>query len=450
MLVPNNKIIIIDNEPDELFDLAKVFLENGLPCRTFEYDQFYSSPLNNVRIAFFDIKLNPSGTEKEEQIFSTLADAIKLYISADNSPFALVFWTNQSSLVAKFTKFVRERYDDVPSPFAIEYIDKVEVKNRPDQLLQKIKDILRTPSISILFDFEAKAQRASSVTMDRIFKVIPKNDEWGNSKTFIRNFEAVFAKIASHSLGFEHAKSFPDKAVNQALLPILNHDFLSIVDKDQIWKNFIQVLQNVTKESELSYPENFTSSELNSIFHIDTSSEIASDTRGGVFSIDMSRFIVPIEFKIQYYFSLKDYFKEVQLFISQMFFRLNSSTPAEIKGRIENETQFIAVEISASCDFSQNKNRTNKYILGALTPYFDKREYLDRNSSADSILHKDIPNIMHNGKEALIWLNLNYVFSDIEITTKIEEPLFIIKKELVDMIGNRYANHVSRIGITSF
>ena len=47
-------------------------------------------------------------------------------------------------------------------------------------------------------------------------------------------------------------------------------------------------------------------------------------------------------------------------------------------------------------------------------------------------------------------VNLNYSFIEPQNASFLEPPLFILRKEIMDMIGNKYANHVSRIGITSF
>jgi hypothetical protein len=49
-----------------------------------------------------------------------------------------------------------------------------------------------------------------------------------------------------------------------------------------------------------------------------------------------------------------------------------------------------------------------------------------------------------------IWLNLNFVFGVRSDDPRLGESLFIMKKEIMDMLGNKYASHVSRIGITSF
>jgi len=57
-----------------------------------------------------------------------------------------------------------------------------------------------------------------------------------------------------------------------------------------------------------------------------------------------------------------------------------------------------------------------------------------------------------NTEEIVIALNMNYSFTVVSLFKDewIGKPLFCFKKELMDMIGNKYANHISRIGITTF
>jgi len=57
-----------------------------------------------------------------------------------------------------------------------------------------------------------------------------------------------------------------------------------------------------------------------------------------------------------------------------------------------------------------------------------------------------------DGSEKIIAFNLNfsYTICNSEISQVIGDPIFCFKKEMMDMIGNQYANHISRIGITTF
>ena len=84
-----------------------------------------------------------------------------------------------------------------------------------------------------------------------------------------------------------------------------------------------------------------------------------------------------------------------------------------------------------------------------MTPKFDNN-LIDIDNTSNAVFYKEIPVFSLNGSEFNIWINFNYVISEFSKNKKFGNPLFIFKKEIMDMIGNRYANHISRIGITSF
>lgn len=91
MLETNNNIIIVDDNEQHLHYLADVFCHYGIGCRTFLYDEFnlIQEPLENVKLAFFDITLTDAGDENAQM--AVLRDALKSYISLKNKAFALVF-----------------------------------------------------------------------------------------------------------------------------------------------------------------------------------------------------------------------------------------------------------------------------------------------------------------------------------------------------------------------
>jgi len=133
-----------------------------------------------------------------------------------------------------------------------------------------------------------------------------------------------------------------------------------------------------------------------------------------------------------------------------MFIEINSSLiESNSRELIRSKSTFVAIEISSACDYSQNKPRNHKYVLGVLVPS-NNMQFFKFDKIAEAVLYKDIPEICLDAVKYKIFIHLNHTLSDFEINEKIGEPLFIFKKEMVDLIGNRYANHVSRIGITTF
>jgi hypothetical protein len=124
----------------------------------------------------------------------------------------------------------------------------------------------------------------------------------------------------------------------------------------------------------------------------------------------------------------------------------SSLLPGVTAGQRE-ASKLIAIEISASCDYAQKKPRLNKYMLGVLLPVDAENEIKKKKIPQYLML---VEGAFSTDSKFKICVNLNFVFSALPTDPKLKEPIFVLKKEIMDQIGNRYANHVSRIGITSF
>ncbi len=445
MLKPSNKIIIVDNRRDHLDTLSKPFHDQGIGCRSLQYDVTYTPPLTGVRLAFFDINLNDLADPQQNapQIYATLVDAIRLYISADNGPFVLIFWTSNGGLIGGFKTYIQERHEVVPQPFLVANIDKHEFLETGNSLQAKLDEILQDSLIQLFFSFEEIAIQSAGKTVDELWKIIPANDAWGESAVFKANFDLVFSRIAETSFGLTHAKRHPARAVYSALSSVLSHHVnggLGLPDK---WLPALTALRTAKKSSDLAYPGNFNFRMLNNFFHIELSEGIKPTDRGAVLSCPPDFMIDP-----EYNCAHASYFQDLQVKMNDLFeqfviFRENISD-AE-KSFVRGTSRFILVEISAGCDYAQEKRRIPKYVWGMMTPPIAEEKC--RNSSGAVFT---LPEIFYDSKSWQIRLNFNHMFGPIERDDFNHKALFMIKGSLVDQIGNRYASHVSRIGITSF
>lgn len=430
MFKKQTRIIAIDNNQDHLTLLTKVFHNNGIGCLPILYDQLNppESPFTNVRLAFFDINLRDSTNQSE--IFNDLANALCDYIDINNGPFALVFWTQNENFTEEFINYVSERRPNTPSPYLIKCIDKDRFYPTPSASLEaELSQILSSPTLDLLLDFENNAKESASNVINGIYNLIPKSKEWGNYTEFDKNFDLIFSKIAISAVGYHHAVENPDRAVYEALAPTISSNLIDSSFGTK-WKSLLSTLTSSSKAKQPNYPDNFEKSKLNSIFHIDLNLQSSKLTRGIIIEIDSDESTFNSNFGISY---------------SEWF---STFLPGLDKPSRE-ESKLIAVEISASCDFSQKKKRTYKFMLGVLTK--EKAvELINKTRTPHNHLSLDCSFYISNENISLFF-NLNYVFSVTEETdTRLGKPLFTLKKEIMDMIGNRYANHVSRIGITSF
>lgn len=203
MLETNNNIIIVDDQERDLRYLSNVFCEYGIGCRTFLYDEFATprDPLENVKLAFFDITLTDAGGDNAQM--AVLRDALKSYISVKNKAFVLVFWTNRPEYKNDFIQFVNRAEDrnEIPKPICIETIDKNEFLDNPDELRQRLTDLMDEKIVKCLFSFDTELKQASDKSLNEILNQIDFPDAWGENQQYIDNIRTVFALIAKETFG---------------------------------------------------------------------------------------------------------------------------------------------------------------------------------------------------------------------------------------------------------
>ena len=460
MFNENNRIIIVDDEEAQLIELAKAFLATGIGCKTIWYNPTYNIPLKNVRVAFFDMNLTGKIIDLDQETFdykkdkdlsSTFNDltfALQNCISVDNGPYALIFWSKHAKAFPNFIEYVNERCPDLPSPILINAMNKSDLVGKSATEIQNnIEQILKDKSISLLFDFESKCENAAIETVNEIIRIIPKNEHtdgngWLSNGGFDENFDLIFSSIANATLGYKHANANIDRAVYEALLPMMNYRIINNSIKENKWKEHLKSI-SIKKPQ---YPTEFKKGVLNSIFHIDTTSEVTFDKRGAVYEYHF-------EFTfLERLISCIPYFNKLNVashLCFAEFISFSENATSDQIDRIRGQSKFIVIEISASCDFTQNKNRNHKYVLGLITPII-KEDKIDESRISQRVFYKEMPIFQLKGVEFQIWINFNYIISGFAKDKNFGKQLFILKKEIIDLIGNRYANHISRIGITSF
>ena len=426
-MIENNRIIIVDDVENDLYQLRDTFYKKGVGCRSFLYDGFTfpDTPLKGVRFAFFDINLKHANQDAD--IYATLKEAITKYISYDNGPFVLIFWSKNTDKITGFSQFVNRIDDDFKNkmnPILFEAIDKSEFIEKDNSLEETLDSILSKSIVKCLIGFDEEVLVAATQTLNSIIATIPHGNQWGDSDEFNKNCQYVFSKIAEATYGLTRAKTNPDSAIRESFIPV----FASILlqNKKTYWAEFLKPLEEASKSGDLKFPNNYSSTILNTIFHINHCVEYYSkEDRGAVYPLkeEEKGNIFNTIFQVPF----NEWFNSI----------INNPTD-----ETKNSSKIVGIEFSASCDYSQNKGRTKKYILGAMLPIPIKIK------RSDYLL--EIFDIEYEHTAYKLVVNLNYSFIEPQNASFLEPPLFILRKEIMDMIGNKYANHVSRIGITSF
>lgn len=416
MFTESNRIIVVDDKKDELSLIANEFNKKGIGCRTIEYDgfDFPEHPFTGVRIAFFDINL--TSANDDSQRFSVLRDAICKYISKDNGPYVLIFWTNQRDWKDKFIDYVNRDKSDSNilrkhlKPFYVSTIDKTSISN--DNTLEKmLHEEFDNKMVELCLNFDRQLLISSNLTISKLLSIIPIDDEWGRPYSYENNFKNLFSKIAIESYGLENAKNNVSQAINDAIIPII----AASMPSTNLWNEYLN-LNSITAKDVDKLIESDAINKLNGFFFIDNKKSF--DRRGCVIKLKESEFEKITRKSFQDW--KKDEFGDDKT--------IDNAYP-------------IAIEISPACDDCQNNPRNFKYLLGIASNKIKLKKKRD--------CFLSLAQFCYDRNEYQIVLDFNYIVVNIQ-ESQYDSILFNLKKEIMDMIGNRYANHISRIGITSF
>lgn len=439
MIKPDIKIIAVDNDIEELNRIVRTFNKLRISCFPVEYNigDGFDEKFSNIRIAFFDINLGALGNPSDADLCNIISSALKEILDKENGPYALIFWSRHANKIDLIKEYIEQREkDNIPSPLIIDKIDKALIVDE-EELLTEIKRILSNSTLVAMFDYQEKAKKAASRTINSIFSLIPRDgDKWGENENFEKNFDLVFSKMAINALGEELGRRNPDLAVQRALSPIL----LDNIQKERlsiVWKDKMTSLSN---QSDIKFPNTFQIEALNTIYHLDDDvSTMKKNDRGIVVEIKQTS----AQFK-------NVFGKRKSDFIKSYF------TYPNIKGKTEDEInvirqQFIDlcipifVEISAGCDYAQQNPRSLKYLFGIKFPI-----NLSIAKPSNGNYKIFTPFFSLNGERFSMLFNLRYMYGHQINSNILGNILFKLSDDLINQIGNRYANHVSRIGIISY
>lgn len=433
MLNSLTKVIIVDNDADDLKKIEQSLRMLDIPAKALKFDASAprNKPYRGIRLAFFDIRLE-EGTSSEISIITTLANAIKKYISIDNGPYILIFWTSNKQLIPAIKLYIQERESEtIPKPISIECLDKtIGTSSNSSKLRAAIKEILKNDVFRILLDYEDSVALAAGTTLKTIFNVVSNDSEkWGEKSIFESNFDRVFSKIAIEAVGHESAKKNKAYAIRKGLDPILFSE-LEKINLSNIWESKIPSIE--LPKNQVKFPVDFKISKLNNLYHIEKNGLNHKTTRGIVLKLKLPQKnflnVIGISKKD---FLLKFHSKDWETSINN--------------GSLENTDELILFEISAGCDYVQNNTRLYRYIIGIKTKQFQPKYIIQK---ADYLF--EFPILSSGDDEYKLILNFRFSLGLHPDSSLLGKPLLLIKSDLLNQVAIQYSRHISRLGIIEF
>ncbi|MBY3030571.1 hypothetical protein HF265_15865 [Rhizobium leguminosarum] len=355
------RYVIVDDNADELKQLADCMQKIGAPCLPLRYDQaegIETKHLGGVRLLFLDLHLTTGAQSGSiAQTAGLIVAMLEDGIVATAGPYVIILWTKHQEQKAAFEAYVMENLDPLKRPLAILSLDKNNylAGDAGAKLTTDVGQIIETdPRLRAMLDWEREVLKAAGATLSEIGALVANEDR--TAARFSERLDEILSLLAFEAVGSANAKTDPYSAVNAALMPILSDRVANQrVDPKSggIWK------AAVTKVEHLNQPSPTESAKLNSMLHVAKSSTeaLSCDAWGAVTLLPedelldapmMKRFDLPAKPMLSGTFCLTE--------------------KAE-----RSASKLCLLRIGASCDYAQSRKGPIPFVLGAIIPAEAKR-----------------------------------------------------------------------------
>jgi len=454
------RIVAIDNDEKELKQIHDALVLARIPCLPIQYDAATWSPEDlsklcvAVRVVLLDLNLL-EGAPNAETITPHIAEVLGAV--APGGPYILAFWSKHPDVVDEVIARLADRYtESVVPPIHHALLDKHEFQVTGDlaknaevakKLSAKIEELIKSvPVLQMLAEWESRVSMAAARTASRLHSLAAGANPWERAEVRSR-IEDLLTWIAHETVGRQHARDIPGDAVDEGLHHALADELSrsrGTAAYNEQWKTVIPK----AGQKDFKPAEGLMAAALNEVFHLD-SVNIAKGERG-TFALLAAEFINQKN-------KVKQVFGTTIKALKNEFIYLEGMED-DAKAALLDACKLGLLELSAACDFAQRKDRSLRYVLGALVPaaHEERTEFPDpedrggrpRESRHEAIYR--LPPIRINKENFVCALNFRYILGLPPNHELVGNSLFRVRVPLLDEIAYRCSSHLARPGFISF
>lgn len=416
MILPNNgKIVIIDDEYEEVAPLLKALKKEKMPFLYFEErdgsDLPIDGPIDDIRLVFLDLDLGMGGTNEIEKI-RIVQQRIESIIKPD-TPYVLVIWSSHED---RYVQTLMEEFDSSfkkYKPIFVCSLDKLKTLKESDVVSvvrAKLRECLdKFEAFNAFLLWESIVNSSAGQVTNNLVSIFERNERWDT------NIKNTFYKIAFAELGSELIESYNDKARLKLAIKIINSSLIDCVEND-INDGFDKLSIKDIKPGGTGLSQNAII-KLNTNIHLIKSSDLNHYSSGNIYISEQTQAQKE---------NLKELFKDSKL--------------QEI---IDSKPKHIQLDITPACDYSKPKGyiRIISGVLynGNIASCINNKDYI---YSQCPIIEIDSPMLMIFDFRSLI----SYSRSEFEKIFK-EKPKVRLRSNILLDIQAQLSNHINRPGI---
>lgn len=254
----NPKVLVVDDNYDEVELLLKLFSLNGISYVYFDGKK-KSTPkktFSGIRIVILDIDLEGRTSNLDDKSkASTLAQYLSELITINNSPYYILFWTKHPNIAHDVLKYLEL---EESAPVSYKTMEKPSKEEMKKLSLKKLEDLffsdLENESFEYFLNWEGELQKEISLYTNSIFNIAKNESEndWNmNMKNILSKLACSFIgkeKLSNSEISF--APLYATKVLNSAIAETLSDktfdkDLISIPEQSKLSLESIAKLNSI-------------------------------------------------------------------------------------------------------------------------------------------------------------------------------------------------------------
>jgi hypothetical protein len=461
MIPLHTRVAAIDDNEDHLQKIVWGLGKAGFCPIPFYFDDGKlevepPQPLPGIRIVFTDIHLTFGGANNEKTHAANIIRCLKKIVG--NGPYALIFWSQFPGDADAIAALIAARAGDagLTPPIGHAAVDKNEVfkvtpENGDDAFdAAKLRDLILDrikgfKTLAVASSWEERAAQAAARTTNRLFELVKgaaqPADEW----------EGLLAYLACEAVGVGEARMDLTKALDSALLPLLEDQLALMGTQPAPSADDVQRLMSLVSVQEgPPRPASIAVSYLNASYLIEEVSQGDGSRmwdRGMVYELSSAHIN-------------SGPFARAFGHVDSALIRQEFAT-RDLNSDERQLARLHVVELGPECDHVQGKMVTHRYLLALLVPagLLDAFVEKSKKKSATSVPRYRNDSILDIGEVALrnapgsTWHLLISCrsFMTLAARTEVEGRCrFRLRRALLEEVVHRYVTHARRPGVMRF
>lgn len=456
---PFSRVVVIDDQQKHLDIIIRALGRAGFGAIGYLADAGTITPppepCNGIRLVFSDIHLTPTSGISGVDNVGTLGRFLKEV--TQDGPYGLILWSKHSEDEAEIVQALKDRAEDLnlQLPVFFGFIDKKNVLTGFDDDAEEVDDdtqaifkdliveeIAKCPILKAIMEWEERVFLAANFASNSLFKLSKDPDPEVQNERWL----TLVSYLAQEAIGRTAAKSDPLKALDNALLPIVEDQFRHSLPN--VESNALRIIKEKLDGRKLSLPEGVSTAKLHSFYLVESLSKGTGlhSLRGTISTIKPENF--------DEFFSRCFASKWRSLLIDEFVVSgENRVILEEARGDkdLPNRTTPCLISLTPECDDVQGKVVTQRYLLGILSTPADQRFFIQDGSLARDALHK-IGIIDNAGSERILIASCRRFLAIPSNALKALpfEPAMRLRRSTIDELSHHYTTYTRRPGVMRF